>query len=59
MDQLVQKSKNVKTLLDLKREVVCAYMNVDKEQIKKSVLSWEKRLRAWVAAYGNRFEYKL
>ena len=54
-DQLVRKSKNVKTLLDLKREVVCTYMNVDKEQIKKSVLSWEKRLRACVAANGNRF----
>ena len=59
MDKFVQKCENIKTLTDLKREVVRAYQNVDQEQIKKAVNSWEKRLRACLAAGGDRFEYSL
>ena len=59
MAQFVQECENIKTLTDLKREVVCAYQNIDQEQIKKAVNSWEKRLRACLAAGGDRFEYSL
>ena len=59
MDQFVQKCDNVKTLSDLKREVVRAYQNIDQEQIKKAVSSWEKRLRACLAVDGDRFEFRL
>ena len=59
MDQMVQQCENIKTLSDLKREVVRAYMNINMDEIKKSVDTWEKRLRACLAAGGNRFEYRL
>ena len=59
MDQMVQKCESIKTLSDLKREVVLAYMNINNDEIKRSVLTWEKRLRACLAAGGDRFEYRL
>ena len=59
LDQMVQKSKNIKNIRDLKREIVRAFLNINKEEVKKAVQSWKKRLRADLAVKGNRFEHTL
>ena len=34
-DQLVQKNKNIKTISDLKREIVIAYQNINMDEVNK------------------------
>ena len=58
LDQMVQKS-DIKTLPDLKREVVRAFKNVNMEQERKAIMSREKRMEACVKANGDRFEFAL
>ena len=55
---MVQKS-DIKTLPDLKREVVRAFKNVNMEQVRKAIMSREKRMEACVKANGDRFEFAL
>ena len=43
LDQMVQKS-DIKTLPDLKREVVRAFKNVNMEEVKKAIKIWKKRM---------------
>ena len=50
---------NVKTLLDLKREVVVAYQKLNMDEIRKAIDSWPKRLEKCLAANGDRFEYAM
>ena len=57
-DKMVQ-SGNVKTLLDLKREVVVAYQKLNMDEIRKAIDSWPKRLEKCLAANGDRFEYAM
>ena len=59
LDIMVQKNKNIKSLPDLKREIVRAFNNSKKDEIANAVASWEKRMRACLAANGNRFEHTL
>ena len=56
---MVQKCENIKTVSDLKREVVRAYMNVNIDELKKAIKSWPKRLEMCLAANGDRFEHSL
>ena len=58
LDQIVQQS-DIKTLPDLKRDVVRAFKNVNMEQVRKAIMSWEKRKEACVKANGDRFEFAL
>ena len=55
---MVQKS-DVKTLPDLKREVVRAFNQVNMEEVRKSIKNWEKRMEACLKANGDRFEFAL
>ena len=48
-----------KTLTSLKASIAVAWKKVDKEGIKKSILSWPKRLEACVREGGGRFEHML
>ena len=57
-DKMVQIG-NVKTLLDLKREVVVAYQKLNMDEIRKAIDSWLKRLEKCLAANGDRFEYAM
>ena len=55
---MVQKC-DIKTLPDLKQEIVRAFKNVDMEQVKKAIMSWEKRMKECLKANGDRFEFTL
>lgn len=57
-DKMVQKS-DIKTLQDLKREVVRAFKNVNMEEVRKAIKSWKKRIEACLKANGDRFESAL
>ena len=59
MDQIVQKCTNIKTIADLKRELVNSYKNVNIDEVKRAVESWPKRMEACLAADGDRFEHTL
>ena len=58
LDKMVQKS-DIKTLQDLKREVVRAFKNVNMEEVRKAIKSWKKRMEACLKANGDRFEFAL
>ena len=55
---MVQKNKP-KNIPELKRCIVDAWKNIDMEETKRAVLSWEKRLKMCVQEKGDRFEHKL
>ena len=38
-DLLVQKNKNIKTISDLKREIVIAYQNINMDEVRKAIES--------------------
>ena len=59
MDQMVQKCTNIKTMADLKRELINSYKNVNIDEVKRAVESWPKRMEACPAADGDRFEHTL
>ena len=56
---MIQKKDNIKTLSDLKREIVIAYKNIDMDEVKKAIDSWPKRLKKCLEAKGDRFEHDL
>ena len=58
IDKMAQQNE-INTSLDQKREVVRAFQNVNMEEVKKAIMSWQKRAEACVAAEGDRFEYAL
>ena len=58
-DKMIQKNDNIKTLADLKREIVAAYYKIDMDEVKRAIDSWPKRLEKCLAAQGDRFEYAL
>ena len=54
IDQMVQKHE-AKKVPELKRNVVLAHSEINMEEVRKAILSWEGRMRACLAADGNRF----
>ena len=56
---MVQKCTNIKTMADLKLELVNSYKNVNIDEVKRAVESWPKGLEACLAADGDRFEHTL
>ena len=58
-DQMVQKKENIKTLSDLKREIVIAQKNINMDEVRKAIDSWPKRLQKCLEAKGDRFEHAL
>ena len=55
---MVQKHE-AKKVPELKRNVVRAHSEINMQEVRKAILSWEGRMRACLAADGNRFEYAL
>ena len=51
--------RTTKNIPELKSCIVDAWKNIDMEETKRAVLSWEHRLKMCVQEKGDRFEHKL
>ena len=58
MQEMVYKTK-LRGVEDLRKQIVQAWNDLGQRIIDLAVREWRKRLRAWVAAKGGAFEYKL